>query len=51
MTPCAICMARITVRDRGYPATFIVLQQYQRYVILVMEFMSHQCAIVDLKSN
>lgn len=42
-----ICMARISV----YPATFVILQQCSRHVILGMDFLNQHGAIVNLKSK
>nr|XP_050030114.1 uncharacterized protein LOC126526242 [Dermacentor andersoni] len=45
------CTARVTVKGHTYPATFVVLPQCSREVILGLDFLSEHQAIIDLRSK
>ncbi|XP_065296576.1 uncharacterized protein [Dermacentor albipictus] len=51
ITPSGRCTARVTVKGHTYPATFVVLPQCSREVILGLDFLSEHQAIIDLRSK
>ncbi|KAK8777518.1 hypothetical protein V5799_029140 [Amblyomma americanum] len=51
ITPSGQCTARVTVKGHTYPATFVVLPQCSREVILGMDFLNEHQAIIDLRSK
>ena len=51
ITPTGICTARVTVNNRTYPASFVILQHCSRDVILGMDFLNQHGAVIDLRSK
>ena len=51
ITPAGICTARVTVNNRNYPASFVILQHCSRDVILGMDFLNQHGAVIDLRSK
>ena len=51
ITPAGVCTARVTINNRTYPASFVILQHCSRDVILGMDFLSHHGAVIDLRSE
>lgn len=51
ITPTGTCTARVTIHSQTYSVNFVVLQQCSRDVILGMDFLDQQGAVIDLRSR
>lgn len=49
LTPSGRCTARVTFNGHMYPATFLVLQECSRDVILGLDFLTKHRAVIDLR--
>lgn len=51
ITPTGTCTSRVTVQEETYLATFVVLVQCSRDVILGMDFLAENGAVIDLQTK
>lgn len=51
VTPKGRCTARVAVRGHTYPTVFIVLEQCSRDVILGVDFLSENSAVINLQAQ
>lgn len=51
VTPTARCTARVSLHGNEYPVNFVVLQHCSRDVILGMDFLSENGAVIDLQTR
>lgn len=51
VTPIGRCTARVIFHGNTYPVNFVVLQQCSRDIILGMDFLTENGAVIDLKTG
>lgn len=51
MTPSGMCTSRVTIDGTTYPAEFVILPNCSCVVILGMDFMTDNGAIIDLQTR